>query len=163
MSGFGTTTWRSSAHEPRKSRVQHVRPVGRRNQDNTFIRLEAVHLNQQLIQCLLSLIVTATKPGAAMTADASISSINKRHGAFFFACSNMSRTRRADADEHFNEFRPRNCEERHVCFTGDRARQQGFTSSRRTDKQDPFRNAPAKPLKLPADREEIQRFLPVPA
>ena len=55
---------------------------------------------------------------------------------------------RADANEHFNEFRPRNCEERHVCFTGDRARQQGFTSSRRTDSNDPFRNAPAEPLKL---------------
>ena len=42
------------------------------------------------------------------------------HGAFFLPCSNRSRTRlRADADEHLDEIRTGDREERNVRFAGD--------------------------------------------
>ena len=50
-------------------RIEHVRPVGRRDQDHAFIGLEAVHLDQQLVQGLLALVIAAAEAGAAMAAD----------------------------------------------------------------------------------------------
>ena len=42
-----------------QSRIQNVGTVGRRNQNNVFICLKAVHFYQQLVQGLFSLIMTA--------------------------------------------------------------------------------------------------------
>ena len=50
-------------------RVEHVRPVGRGDQDHALVRLEAVHLDQQLVQRLLALVVAAAVAGAAVPAD----------------------------------------------------------------------------------------------
>ena len=49
--------------------VQYVRSVGRSNDDDAIVATEAIHLNQQLVQCLLTLIVTAAKSRAPMTTD----------------------------------------------------------------------------------------------
>jgi len=40
-------------------RVQHVGPVGRGDQDDALIGLEAVHLDQELVQRLLALVIAA--------------------------------------------------------------------------------------------------------
>ena len=50
-------------------RVEHVGPVGRGDEDDALIRLEAVHLDQQLVQRLLALVIAAAEAGAAVTAD----------------------------------------------------------------------------------------------
>ncbi len=47
------------APRPQQRRIQHVGSIRRRHQDDAFIRLEAVHLHQQLIQRLLALVVSA--------------------------------------------------------------------------------------------------------
>ena len=47
--------------------IQHIRPVGGCHQDDAFIRFEAVHLYQQLVQGLLALVVTAAQAGTAVT------------------------------------------------------------------------------------------------
>ena len=49
--------------------IEHVGPVGRRDQDHAFIGLEAVHLDQQLVERLLALVIAAAETGAAMAAD----------------------------------------------------------------------------------------------
>ena len=49
--------------------IEHVGTVGRGNQNDAFIGLEAVHLDQQLIQRLLALVVAAAEARAAMAAD----------------------------------------------------------------------------------------------
>ena len=71
--------------------------------------VEAVHLDQELVQGLLALVVGA-EPGAHRAARplpiVSISSRNTSAGAFSFACWNSSRTRAApEADEHLDELR----------------------------------------------------------
>ena len=48
--------------------VQDVRTVGRGQEDNSRGRVKAVHLDKQLVQRLLPLIMTSAEPGAAMTA-----------------------------------------------------------------------------------------------
>ena len=50
-------------------RIEHVRTVGRGHEDDAFVRFEAVHLDQQLVEGLFALVVAAAEAGAAMTAD----------------------------------------------------------------------------------------------
>src|SRR3546814_20501040 len=49
--------------------VEHVGAVRRGNDDDAFISLEAVHLDEQLVQRLLALGVAVGEAGAAMAAD----------------------------------------------------------------------------------------------
>ena len=53
---------------PEQRRVEDVGPVGRGDKDDVVLDLEAVHLDQQLVEGLLPFIVAATHPGAAVTA-----------------------------------------------------------------------------------------------
>ena len=83
-------------------------------------------------------------------------------GAFFLACSNMSRTRlRADADEHLDEVGARDGEERHVGLAGDGARDQRLAGAGRADEQHAARNAPAEPLELLRIAQELDDLLEV--
>jgi hypothetical protein len=50
-------------------RVEHVGPVGGGDQDHALVGLEAVHLDEQLVEGLLALVVSAAEAGAAVTAD----------------------------------------------------------------------------------------------
>ena len=50
-------------------RIQHVGSVGRRDQNDPFVRFKAVHLHEELVERLLPLVVTAAEPGATMSSD----------------------------------------------------------------------------------------------
>src|SRR6266849_8481566 len=54
---------------PEERRVEDVGPVGGRDQDDALVGLEAVHLDQQLVEGLLALVVAAAQAGAAVAAD----------------------------------------------------------------------------------------------
>ena len=45
----------------KQRRIEHVGPVRRGDENDAVVRLEAVHLDQQLVQCLLALIVSAAQ------------------------------------------------------------------------------------------------------
>src|SRR5690242_7156337 len=60
----------------------------------------------------------------------------------------IAHARSADADEHFDEVRTRDREERNLRFTRDRACKQRLTGTRRTDHQYAARNFAAQALKL---------------
>ena len=49
--------------------VEHVGAVRRRDDDHALVRLEAVHLDEQLVQGLLALVVAAAETRAAVPAD----------------------------------------------------------------------------------------------
>ncbi|MEH2581629.1 hypothetical protein V1281_003524 [Nitrobacteraceae bacterium AZCC 2161] len=86
--------------------IQHVRTVGRGDQDHAFIGLEAVHLHQQLVEGLFALIVAATKTGAAMTTDRIDFVDEDDAGRILLGLlEHVTDTRGADADEHFDEVR----------------------------------------------------------
>ena len=77
-------------------RVEDVGPVGGRDHDDVVLRLEPVHLDQELVERLLALVVPAAHDRAPRwRPTASISSMKMMHGLFCFACSKRSLTREA--------------------------------------------------------------------
>lgn len=75
--------------------IQDIRTVRGGHNDNAVVGVKTVHLDQQLVQGLLTLIVAAAKTCAALTAY-SIDLIDKMmEGIVFLAFSNRSRTREA--------------------------------------------------------------------
>src|SRR5258707_1171895 len=54
------------AARAQQRRVEHVGTVGGGDQDDAVVRFEAVHLDQQLVERLLALVVTATEAGATV-------------------------------------------------------------------------------------------------
>src|SRR5450830_1486579 len=83
------------ATRTQQSRVQNVRPVRGRKDDNTLVRVKTVHLDEQLVQGLLTFVVAAADAAPRWRPTASISSMNTMHGAYCFACANRSLTRLA--------------------------------------------------------------------
>src|SRR5207244_9981543 len=65
----------------------------------------------------------------------------------------------ADADEHLNELGTRDAEERHACFTGDRAAEQRFARAWRTDQQHTLGNPRAERGELLWVLEKLDHFL----
>src|SRR5689334_913613 len=57
------------ATRAQQCRIEHVGAIGRSDQDHTVIRLKAVHLDQQLVERLFALVVTAAQTSAAMASD----------------------------------------------------------------------------------------------
>jgi hypothetical protein len=70
----------------------------------------------------------------------------------------MSRTRRAHADEHFDEVGTRDAEERHLGLAGDGARQQRLAGTRRADQQHAARNAAAQLLEFLRVAQEVDEL-----
>src|SRR5207244_2688476 len=52
-----------------KRGIEDVGPIGGRDEDHALVGLEAIHLDEELIQGLLALVVTAAQAGAAMATD----------------------------------------------------------------------------------------------
>ena len=144
---------------PQQRRIEHVRTVGGGDQDDAFVRLEAVHFDQQLVQGLLALVVSAAQAGAAMTAHGVDFIDEDDAGSVLLALlEQVADAACADADEHLHEVGTRDAEERNVGFAGHRARQQGFAGSRRSNQQDTFGNAPAQLLELLRFAQELDNF-----
>ena len=141
-------------------RIEHVRTVGGGDQDDAFVGLEAVHLDQQLVQGLLALVVSAAEACAAMAAD-SVDFVDEDDaGSVLLALlEQVADAACAHADEHLDEVRTRDAEERHVGFAGDRARQQGLAGSGRPDQQHALRNAAAQLLELLRLAQELDDLL----
>jgi hypothetical protein len=76
-------------------RVEDVGPVGGGDQDDAVLHVEAVHLDEQLVERLLALVVAAAEAGAAVAADGVdlVDEDDARRACL--ACSNRSRTRLA--------------------------------------------------------------------
>ena len=81
---------------------------------------------------------------------ASISSMKMMQGACFLPCSKRSRTRRgADADEHLDEVRARDREERHVGLAGDGLGEQRLARAGRPARRTPFGIFPQQYVVVP--------------
>ena len=57
------------AARTKERRIEHVGTVGRGDEDDALGAFEPVHFDEQLIQSLFALVVTAAETGAAMTTD----------------------------------------------------------------------------------------------
>ena len=102
-------------------RVEHVGPVRGRDQDDALVGLEAVHLDEELVERLLALVVAAAESRAAVASDRVDLVDEDDAGRVLLALlEEVAHARGADADEHLDEVGARDREERHVRLAGDR-------------------------------------------
>src|ERR1700730_16191233 len=84
---------------------------------------------------------------------------NNAGRGFLALFEHVAHARGADTDEHLDEIRTADREERHVGFARDRARQQRFAGTRRSDQQNTLWNATAELLKLLRIAQELDQLL----
>src|SRR5688572_26544263 len=145
---------------PQQRRIEYIRTVGGCDENDTFVGFEAVHLDQQLIQCLFALVMTATEAGATMTSHG-IDLIDKDDARRILLSlfEKIADTRSANSNEHLHEVRAANRKERDVSLTGNGTRKQGLSSARRANKKDAFGDAAAQFLKLLGFLQEVDNLL----
>ena len=90
-----------------KCAVEHVGPVGRGNDDDSVVLLESVHFNEELIERLLALVISAADADAARPADR-IDLVDEHDArrVLFGLLEHVPDAGGADADEHLHEIRP---------------------------------------------------------
>ena len=121
---------------PQQRRVEDVGPVGGRDQDDALAVAEAVHLDQQLVERLLALVVAAAQAGAALAADGvDLVDEDDARAVLLGLLEQVAHPRGADTDEHLDEVGTGDREERHAGLTGDGARQQGLAGAGRAVEQ----------------------------
>ena len=123
-----------------KCRVQNFRTVRCCKDQHTFGGIKTIHLRKQLVQCLLTLVVSAAITAVtALTDRIDLIDKNDTRCTLFGLFKQVSHTRCTDTDKHFHEIGTGNGEERHVCLSCDCLCQQCLTGTRRADKQCSFR------------------------
>src|SRR3954447_14328949 len=134
---------------PQERRVEDVRAVRGSDQDDVVLHLEAVHLDEQLVERLLALVVTAAEAGAAMAADrVDLVHEDDAGRVLLGLLEEVAHTRGAHADEHLDEVRPRDREERDAGLARDGARQQRLAGARRPVEEHALRDPGAERLEL---------------
>ena len=83
------------------------------------VDVEAVHLDEQLVERLLALVVAAAETGAAVATDG-VDLVDEDDGRrrLLGLLEQVAHPARADADEHLDEVRARDREERHAGLAG---------------------------------------------
>src|SRR2546426_1639652 len=151
------------AARPEQCRVQHVRPVRRSDQDDAVVRLEAVHLDEELVQRLLALVMPAAEAGAPAAADrVDLVHENDAGGVLLALRKQVADPGGADADEHLDEVRPRDGEEGRVRLARDRFGEERLAGAGRADQEDALRDLPAELLELlgiPQELDDLAELL----
>ena len=141
---------------PQQRGVEDVGPVGRGDQDHAAADVEAVHLDQQLVEGLLALVVAAAHAGAAVSADG-VDLVDEDDGrrVLLGLLEQVTDARGADADEHLDEVRAGDRVERHARLAGDRAGEQGLAGAGRAVEQHALGDLGADGLELGGLLEEL--------
>ena len=137
-------------------RVEHVGPVGGGDQDHAAADVEAVHLDQQLVEGLLALVVAAAHAGAAVAADGvDLVDEDDRGGVLLGLLEQVADPAGADTDEHLDEVGAGDGVERHAGLAGDRAGEQRLAGAGRPVEQHALGDLGADGLELGGLLEEL--------
>ena len=122
-------------------------------------RLEAVHLDEQLVERLLALFV-AQRVAAAAAADG-VELVDEDDAGRVAArvAEQPPNARGADAGIHLDEVGAAGEQERNAGFAGNRSRQQRLAGAGRADEQHALRDAAADRREPAGLREEVDDFL----
>ena len=133
-------------------RVEDVGAVGRRDQDDVGLDVEAVHLDQQLVEGLLALVVATAEARATVPADGvDLVDEDDGGGVGLGLLEQVADAGGADTDEHLDEVGTGDRVERHARLAGDGAREQRLAGAGRAVEQDALGD-------LGADRQELGRL-----
>lgn len=148
------------AARTQQRRIEHVGTVGSRDDDDAIVHLEAIHLHQQLVEGLLALVVPAAEAGTTMTTDrVDLVDEDDARRVLLGLLEHVADPAGADTDEHLDEIRTRDSEERHLRLTGNRFGQQRLTSTGRTDHQHATRNTAAETLEFTRVAEKLHQLM----
>ena len=116
--------------------IQDVGAVGGGDHDDTLVGAKTVHFHQQLVQGLLTLVVTAAQASASLAAHG-VDLIDENDAGMVFLgfIEQVADTGSAHAHKHFHKVRTGNGEEGHTGFTSHGPGQQGFTGTGRAHQQ----------------------------
>ncbi len=111
--------------------VEDVGPVGGAHHHEAAVAGEAVHLDEDLVERLLALVVALPDAGAAL-APGGVELVDEddRGRRFAGLAEEVAHARRADADERLDEVRARQREEGRVGFAGDSLGEQRLAGAR---------------------------------
>ncbi len=137
-------------------RIEYVGTVGRRDQDHATANIEAVHLDQELVEGLLTLVVATTHAGATVPSDGvDLVDEDDGRGILLGLLEEVTDAAGADAHEHLHEVRAGDRVERNARFACNRASQQRLAGSRRTVEQDALGDLGPDSLELRGLLEEL--------
>ncbi len=137
------------AARPEQRGVEDVRAVRRRHQDHRRPLVEPVHLDQELVQRLLALVVTAAETGAAVTTDCvDLVDEHDRRRVLLGLLEQVAHARGADADEHLDEVRTADRIEGNPGLTRDGSREQRLSRPRWSEQQHAARDLRPHRLEL---------------
>ena len=116
--------------------VQNVGTVGGSHDDDALVGAKAVHLNQQLVESLLTLIVAAAKAGASLTTD-SVDLVDKDDGGggLLGLLKQVADTAGANTYIKLNKVRAGDGQKLHTGLACHGLGQQGLTGTRRANQQ----------------------------
>ena len=145
---------------PQQRRVKHIGTVGGGDQDDpSFASKPSISTSSWFRVCSRSSL-PPPRPAPRCRPTASISSMKMMQGAFFLALfEHVAHAAGADADEHLDEIRAGDGEERHIRLAGDGSGQQRLTGTRRADQQTALGDLAAEALELLWVLEELDDFL----
>ena len=148
------------AARAQKRGVENVGAVGRGNDDDAFVGLKAVHLDEKLVQRLLALVVAAAIADATRTAHGvDLVDEDDARRILFRLFKHIANAARAYTDEHFNEVGARDREERHTSLARNGAGQKRLTGARRADKKGALGDLTAKTREFLRVAKELDDFL----
>ena len=144
-------------------RIQYIGAVRRRHDDDSFIDGEAVHLDQQLIERLLSLVMTAAQTRAAPPSD-SVDLVDEYDAGrvLLGIGEKVSHTRCTHTHEHFHEVRARYGKEGHLSLSGDRLGQQRLAGAGRSLQYHALGDPRAQSRVFARIAQEIHQLLKIP-
>ena len=120
----------------KQCRVEDVGTVRRGDQDHATLDIETIHLDEQLVEGLLALVVSAAEPGAPVTTDGiDLVHEDDRRSVRLRLLEEVADAAGADADEHLDEVGTRDGEERNAGLAGHGAGEERLTGSRRAEEQ----------------------------
>jgi hypothetical protein len=137
------------AARAQQGRVEDVWAIRGAEHDHGVGRVEAVHLGEDLIECLFAFVVGAAQAVGTLAGSADRVELvyeNDGGGGLLALGEQVADARRSHADDGLDELRCRDGKEGGLCFSRDRPGQERLARPRRPEKQHPVGYTSAQAL-----------------
>ena len=123
------------AARTQESRIEDIRTVRRRDDDDSLVRGKPIHLHEQLVERLFALVVPAAKSCPTLPSNG-VNLIDEDNAwcGLLRLFKQIAHARCADTDKHLDEVGTADRKELHPRLTGNRLRKERFTRARRSEK-----------------------------